>query len=106
VDGCKPLPMRLTACAAGAHSRYTISFVPGVVLNPNVSYPFEKAAREPSTATMAALVSVNFFHRSGAHTRPLLSSTPAVLVTPPRVPLSNRLRENHAPNVSHKRCLR
>jgi hypothetical protein len=28
------------------------------------------------------------------------------LVTPPRVPLSNRLGENHAPNVSNKMCLR
>jgi len=41
-----------------------------------------------------------------AYTRPLLSSTyDAVLVTPPRVPLSNRLGGNHAPNVSHKMCL-
>jgi len=43
---------------------------------------------------------------AGAYTRPLFSSTKAVLVTPPRVPLSNRLGENHAPNVSHKMCLR
>jgi len=43
---------------------------------------------------------------AGAYTRSLLSSTQAVLVTPPRVPLSNRLGENHAPNVSNKMCLR
>jgi hypothetical protein len=43
---------------------------------------------------------------AGAYTRPLLSSTLAVLVTPPRDPLSNRLGGNHAPNVSHKMCLR
>jgi hypothetical protein len=28
------------------------------------------------------------------------------LVTPPRVPLSNRLGGNHAPNISNKMCLR
>jgi len=39
------------------------------------------------------------------NTRPLFSSTQAVLVTPPRVPLSNRLGGNHAPNVPHKMCL-
>ena len=43
--------------------------------------------------------------QAGAYTRPLFSSTLAVLVTPSRVPLSNRLGENHAPNVSHKTCL-
>ena len=43
---------------------------------------------------------------AGAYTPSLLSSTLAVLVTPPRVPLSNKLGENHAPNVSHKMCLR
>jgi hypothetical protein len=43
---------------------------------------------------------------AGAYSLPLLSSTLAVLVTPPRVPLSNRLAESHAPNVSHKICLR
>ena len=43
---------------------------------------------------------------AGAYTRQLFSSTWAVSVTPPRVPLSNRLGENHAPNVSHKMCLR
>jgi len=43
---------------------------------------------------------------AGAYTRSLLSSTSAVMVTPPRVPLSNRLGETHAPNVSHKMCLR
>jgi len=42
---------------------------------------------------------------AGAYTRPFLSSTLAVLVTPPRVPLSNKLGENHAPNVSHKMSL-
>jgi hypothetical protein len=42
----------------------------------------------------------------GAYTRPLFSSTYAILVTPPRVPLSNRLEETRAPNVSHKMCLR
>ena len=41
-----------------------------------------------------------------AYTRPLFSSTQAVLVTPILVPLSNRLGENHAPNVFHKMCLR
>ena len=44
--------------------------------------------------------------RGGASTRPLFSSTQAVLVTPPRLPLSNRLGGNHAPNVYHKMCLR
>ena len=34
---------------------------------------------------------------AGAYTRPLFSSTSAVLVTPPLVPLSNRLGENYAP---------
>jgi len=42
----------------------------------------------------------------GAYGLSLLSSTSAVLVTPPRVPLSVRLGENHAPNVSNKMCLR
>ena len=42
---------------------------------------------------------------AGGYTRSLLSSTKAVLVTPPRVPLSNRLGDNHAPNISHKMCL-
>jgi hypothetical protein len=41
---------------------------------------------------------------AGAYTRPLFSPTSAVLVTPPRVPLSNSLGENHAPDVSHKMC--
>jgi len=41
-----------------------------------------------------------------AYTRPLLSSTEAVLVTPPRVPLSNGLGGNHAPDVSNKMCSR
>ena len=43
---------------------------------------------------------------AGAYTRPFLSSTSAVLVTPPRLPLSNRLGETHAPAVSHDLCLR
>jgi hypothetical protein len=43
---------------------------------------------------------------AGAYTRPLSSSTQAVLVTPPRVPLSNKLGENDAPNVSHRTCSR
>jgi hypothetical protein len=43
---------------------------------------------------------------AGAYTRSLLSSTYAVLITPPRVPLSTRLGEDHAPNLSHKMCLR
>jgi hypothetical protein len=43
---------------------------------------------------------------AGADTRPLSSPTYAVLVTPPRVPLFDRLGENHAPNVSNKMCLR
>jgi len=38
--------------------------------------------------------------------RPLFSSTQAVVVTHPRVTLSNRLGDNHAPDVSHKVCLR
>jgi hypothetical protein len=42
---------------------------------------------------------------AGAYTRSLLSSTKAVLVTPLRVPLFNRLGENHAPNVPNKCCL-
>ena len=41
-----------------------------------------------------------------AYSRPLFSSTWAIFVTPPRVPLSNRLEDNHAPNVSHRMCLR
>ena len=44
--------------------------------------------------------------QAGGYTRPLFTSTEAVLVTPPRVPLSNRLGGNHAPNVSHNTCLR
>jgi hypothetical protein len=36
----------------------------------------------------------------------LFSSTEAVLVTPLHPPLSNRLGEDHAPNVSHIMCLR
>ena len=52
-------------------------------------------------------ISVSFaVGQAGRNTPPLLSSTCAVLVTPPRVPLSNRLGDNHAPNVSHKKCLR
>jgi len=43
---------------------------------------------------------------AGAYTHPLFSSTSAVLVTPPRVPLSNRLGETQAPNISHKMNLR
>jgi len=43
---------------------------------------------------------------AGAYTRPLLSSTSAVLVTPPRVLQSNRLVETHAANASHKTRLR
>jgi uncharacterized protein involved in exopolysaccharide biosynthesis len=43
---------------------------------------------------------------AGAYTRPHFSSTSAILVTPPRAPLSNRQGGNHAPNVSHKMCLR
>jgi len=44
---------------------------------------------------------------AGAYTRPLLSSSYwAVLITRPRVPLSNSLGGSHAPNVSHKMCLR
>jgi hypothetical protein len=39
---------------------------------------------------------------AGAYTRPLFSSTQAVLVNYSFLPLSNRLGENHAPNVSHK----
>jgi hypothetical protein len=38
---------------------------------------------------------------AGAYIRPLLSSTKAVLVTPPRVPLSNRLGVKHVANISH-----
>ena len=42
---------------------------------------------------------------AGAYTHPLFSSIFAVLVTPPRVPLSNRLGGNDAPQLSHnKRC--
>ena len=43
---------------------------------------------------------------AGAYIRPLFSSTSAVSVTPPRVPLSNRPGKHHAPDVSHKMCLR
>jgi hypothetical protein len=39
---------------------------------------------------------------AGAYTRPLFSSTSAVLVTPPRVPLSNRLRETMRPTYPTK----
>ena len=38
---------------------------------------------------------------AGAYTRPPFSSTSAVLVTPPRVPLSDRLGEDHTANVLH-----
>jgi hypothetical protein len=41
-----------------------------------------------------------------AYTRSLLGSTKAVLVKPSRVPLADRVEENHAPNVSNKMCLR
>ena len=41
----------------------------------------------------------------GVYTRPLFSSTSAVLVKPLLVPLSNRPGENHPPNVYHKMCL-
>jgi hypothetical protein len=43
--------------------------------------------------------------QSGAYTRPLFSSTYAVLVTPPRVPLSNILGGSQAPNVSNEMYL-
>ena len=43
--------------------------------------------------------------QAGAHTRPLFSSSRAMLVTPLRGPLSNRQGETHAPNVSPKICL-
>jgi hypothetical protein len=43
---------------------------------------------------------------AGAYTRQLFSSTYAALVAPLRVPLSNRLGENHAPNITNKMCLR
>ena len=45
-------------------------------------------------------------YSAGAYTRPLSSSTLAVLVTPTCVPVSNRLGEYHAPKVSTKLCLR
>ena len=47
---------------------------------------------------------INF--QAGTYTRPPFSSTYAVLVTLPGVPLSNRLGVSHAPDVSHKMCLR
>jgi len=43
---------------------------------------------------------------AGAYTRPHFSSTSAVLVTTPHVPLCNTLGEIHAANISHKMCLR
>ena len=43
---------------------------------------------------------------AGAYTRPFFSSTYAVLVTPPRIPLSNGLGGIHAPDVTHKVCSR
>jgi len=46
------------------------------------------------TATAAGIA-------AGAYTRPLFSSISAVLVPPPRVPLSNRLGGNHALTASH-----
>jgi hypothetical protein len=64
--------------------------------------PTAAAAAVPPTAA-AAKMSLS---EAGAYTRPLSSSTSAVLVTPPRVPVSNRLGENHAPNGSHKMYLR
>jgi hypothetical protein len=43
---------------------------------------------------------------AGAYTHSLFCSTYAVLVTTPRLPLSDRLGKTSAPNVSHKMCLR
>jgi len=59
--------------------------------------------------TQMAYFRVSYAAAAGAYTRPRFSSTQAVLVTPPpvpRVPMPNRLGERHAPNVSHKTCLR
>ena len=62
-----------------------------------------RAAEDPRLASYDK----RFQHRkAGAYTRSFLSSTEALLLTPPRVPLSNRLGETHATNVSHKMCLR
>jgi hypothetical protein len=49
---------------------------------------------------VAVAVAARAAPAAGAYTRALLSSTLAVLVSPARVPLSNRLGENHALNVS------
>jgi len=54
----------------------------------------------PSPTSALLLTSTPIPARApGAYTRPLSSSTYAVLVTQSRVPLSNRLGENHAHNV-------
>ena len=43
---------------------------------------------------------------AGSYTRSPFSSTQAVLVTQPRIPLSHRIGGNHAANVSHEMCIR
>jgi len=84
----------------------------------------EKAAGQGHVYAMGKLAGIHFVRKeceqavkwnikgaeaglpAGAYTRSLLSSTPAVLVTPPCLPLSNRLGEHRSPNVSNKICLR
>ena len=78
MDECEPLVPGALAALALTFAHYLASVVPGME-----SGGFEV----------------------GAYTRPLFCSTLAVLVTPPRVPLSTRLGGNHAPNVSDKMCL-
>jgi len=74
---------------------------PPVAPNANASAAGKKGGK--ASKKSAPLVEWKW---AGNCTRPLFSSTSAVLVTPPRVPLSNRPGENHAPNVSNKMCLR
>jgi hypothetical protein len=63
-----------------------------------------------ATAAVSAPVTVkekfalNKDKPAGAYTRPHFSSTSAILVTPLLGPLSNRLGENHVPDMSHKMC--
>ena len=70
----------------------------------NAAFKFN--LRRYTSAIFFGIDPSNVAMKAEAYTRPLFSSTSAVLVTPPRVPLSNRLGENHVPNVSHKICLR
>ena len=73
----------------------------------NLSHYTKLAVVEPTDKAEfnQAFDDFNAALEAGAYTRPQFSSTYAVLVTPPRVPLSDRLGGKHAPTVSHKMCL-